>query len=131
MESWELFVVVTCLCMFQLAPINDFSALTPVVWELWRWYERVSKRFRTESITKYMLTNINTHWEVKQRVMATKLIRLTHKIAIRPPLVAESCTICSSRSRRPVRKRLDTSSHRGMLEMKWFRELHSQNSYFY
>jgi hypothetical protein len=38
--------------------------------------------------------------------MATKLTRLTHKIAIRLHLVAESCTICSSRSRRPVRKLL-------------------------
>jgi hypothetical protein len=42
--------------------------------------------------------------------MAAKLTRLTHKLAIRQ-LVAESCTICSSRSRRPVRKLLDTSSH--------------------
>jgi hypothetical protein len=40
--------------------------------------------------------------------MATKLSRLTHKIAIQLRLVAESCTICSSNSRRPVRKLLDT-----------------------
>jgi hypothetical protein len=33
----------------------------------------------------------------------------THKTAIQLYLVAESCTICSSRSRRPVRKLLDTS----------------------
>jgi len=39
------------------------------------------------------------------------LIRLTHKIAIQVHLVAESCTICSSRSRRPVRKLLDTPSY--------------------
>jgi hypothetical protein len=39
-----------------------------------------------------------------------KLTRLTHKIAIRLHLVAESCTICSSRSRQPVRKLLDTPS---------------------
>jgi hypothetical protein len=32
----------------------------------------------------------------------------THKIAIRLHLVAESCTICSFRSRRPVRQLLDT-----------------------
>jgi hypothetical protein len=38
--------------------------------------------------------------------MAAKLIRLTLKIAIKLQLVAESCTICSSRSRRPVRKLL-------------------------
>jgi len=31
-------------------------------------------------------------------VMAAKLTRLTHKIAIKLHLVAESCTICSSRS---------------------------------
>jgi hypothetical protein len=43
--------------------------------------------------------------------MAAKLTRLTHKIAIQLHLVAESCTICSSRSRRPVRKLLDTLSY--------------------
>jgi hypothetical protein len=43
--------------------------------------------------------------------MAAKLARLTHKIAIQLHLVAESCTICSSRSRRPVRKLLDTPSY--------------------
>jgi hypothetical protein len=42
--------------------------------------------------------------------MAAKLARLTHKIAIQLHLVAESCNICSSRSRRPVRKLLDTPS---------------------
>jgi hypothetical protein len=54
---------------------------------------------------------INTRWEATQRIMAAKLTRLIHKIAIQLHLVAESCTICSSRSRRPVRK-LDTSSCR-------------------
>jgi hypothetical protein len=43
--------------------------------------------------------------------MATKLTRLTNKIEIQLYLVAESCTICSSRSRRPVRKLLDTPSY--------------------
>jgi hypothetical protein len=33
-------------------------------------YEGVTKSFRTESITKYMLTKINTRWEASQRVMA-------------------------------------------------------------
>jgi len=42
--------------------------------------------------------------------MATKLTRLTHKIAIQLHLVAESCTTFSSRSRWPVRKLLDTPS---------------------
>jgi hypothetical protein len=42
---------------------------------------------------------------------AAKLTRVTHKIAIQLHLVAESCTICSSRSRRPVPKLLDTPSY--------------------
>jgi hypothetical protein len=40
--------------------------------------------------------------------MAAKLTRLIHKIAIQLQLVAESCTICSSQSRQPVQKLLDT-----------------------
>jgi len=48
------------------------------------------------------------------RVLLKNLIatdtRLTHKIAIQLHLVSENCTICSSRSRRPVRKILDTLS---------------------
>jgi hypothetical protein len=43
--------------------------------------------------------------------MTANLTRLTHKIAIQLHLVAESCTICSSRSKRPVRKLLDTLSY--------------------
>jgi len=43
--------------------------------------------------------------------MAAKLTRLTHKIAIKLHLVPESCTICSSRYRRPVLKLLDTPSY--------------------
>jgi hypothetical protein len=70
----------------------------------------VSKSFRTESITKYTLITTNTCWEATQRVMVAKLTRLTNKIAIQLHLVAESCTICSSRSMRPVRKLLDTPS---------------------
>jgi hypothetical protein len=58
-----------------------------------------------------MLTFGITRWEATQSVMAAKLTRLTHKIAIQPHLVAESCTICSSRSRRPVLKLLDTPSY--------------------
>jgi len=45
--------------------------------------------------------------------MAAKLTRLTHKIAIQLHVVAGSCTICSSRSRRTVRKLLDTPSYFG------------------
>jgi hypothetical protein len=40
--------------------------------------------------------------------MVAKLTRLTQTIAMQLYLVAESCTICSSRFRRPVRKLLDT-----------------------
>jgi hypothetical protein len=43
--------------------------------------------------------------------MAAKLTRLTHKIAIKLHLVAESCTVYNSRARRPVRKLLDTPSY--------------------
>jgi hypothetical protein len=43
--------------------------------------------------------------------MAAKLSILTHKIVIQLHLLAESCAICSSRSRRPVRKLLPTTSH--------------------
>jgi hypothetical protein len=64
-------------------------------------YKIVSKSFRTESITKWT-TTINTRWKATQRVMAAKLNRLTHKIAIRLHLVVESCIIYSSHSRRPV-----------------------------
>jgi hypothetical protein len=71
-------------------------------------YEGVSKSFWTESITDYMLTTINTRSETTQRVMVTKLTKLTHNIAIQLHLVAESSTICSSRSRRSVRTLLDT-----------------------
>jgi hypothetical protein len=74
-------------------------------------YEGVSKSFRAEPITKYTLTTINTRWEATQRVMVAKLTGLTHKIAIQLHLVAESCTICGSRAKRPVRKLLDTPSY--------------------
>jgi len=53
---------------------------------------------------------INTQ-ESTQRIIAAKLTRLTHKIAIQLPLVAESCTICSSHSKWPIGKLLDTPSY--------------------
>jgi len=43
--------------------------------------------------------------------MAQKLARLTHKIAIQPHLMAESCTVCSFRSMWSVRKLFDTPSY--------------------
>jgi len=49
--------------------------------------------------------------------MAVKLRRLTHKIATQLHLVAESCTVFSSRSRWPVRKLLGTPSYSFALEV--------------
>jgi hypothetical protein len=69
------------------------------------------QKFPDWVITKYMLTFGIIRWEATQRVMAAKPTRLTHKIAIYLHLVAESCTICSSCSRRPVRKLLNTPSY--------------------
>jgi hypothetical protein len=47
--------------------------------------------------------------------MAAKLTKLTHKIAIQLHLVAETSTICSSCSRRSVRKLLVTPSYNAMI----------------
>jgi len=57
---------------------------------------------------KIYVYNSKTGWEATRRIMAAKFNRLTHKIAIQLHLVAESCTICSSSFRPPVRKLLDT-----------------------
>jgi hypothetical protein len=43
--------------------------------------------------------------------MAEKFNRPNHKIAIQLHIVAENCTSCSSFSRRPVRKLMDTPSY--------------------
>jgi len=45
-------------------------------------YEGVSESFQIESLMKYTLTFGITCGEAAQRVMAAKLTRLTHKIAI-------------------------------------------------
>jgi hypothetical protein len=92
-----------------LGVVTEFAALLECM------NEGVSKSFRTESITKYTLATINTRWEATQTVMAAKLTRLTHKIEIKLHLVAKSCTICSSCSRRPVRKLLNTSPYNNKL----------------
>jgi hypothetical protein len=68
-------------------------------------------KWAPDLLTKYTLTFSITRCCPLQRVMTSKLTRLTHKIAIQPYLVAKSCTICSSRSRLPVRKLLDTPSY--------------------
>jgi len=49
--------------------------------------------------------------------MATKPTRLIHKVVIQLHLAAESCTICSSRSRRQVPKLMDTPSYTGLLKI--------------
>jgi len=49
--------------------------------------------------------------------MEAKLTRLTHKIEIQLHLVAESCTICSPRSRRSVRELLDTLSYNSCITL--------------
>jgi len=43
--------------------------------------------------------------------MVVKVARLTDKISMQLHLVAESCTICSSRTGEPVQKLLVTSSY--------------------
>jgi hypothetical protein len=80
-------------------------------------YPKVSGLDHTKWTTK------NTRWEATKRIMTTKLTRLTHKIAILH-LVAESCTICSSRCRRPVRKLFDTPSY-----VRTYVHMHARHAY--
>jgi hypothetical protein len=98
------------------------------------------QKFPDWVITKYTLTTINTRWETTQRVMAAKLTRLTHKIAMQLHLVAESFTICNSRSWRPVRKLLNTPSYTFLVWLLlvscvvWYRgkdEAKYENIYWY
>jgi hypothetical protein len=60
-------------------------------------------------------TTINTRCEAIQKVMAAKLTRLAHRMAIQLHLMAESYTICSSHSRWPVRKLFDIPSYIGII----------------
>jgi hypothetical protein len=105
--------------LFLYYPVQCFPLLCAFVSQMFTCHkylaknklcEGVSKSFRTESITKYTLTFGIACWETTERVVAAKLTRLTHKIAIQLHLVAESYSICSSLSRRPVRKLLVTPS---------------------
>jgi hypothetical protein len=118
-STWIFTAVKTSNLAIPMCQIQSFVQVRDTAAPLCSWcpldlkhisYEGVSKCFRTESITKYTPTTINTRGEATQSVMIVNLTRLTHKIAIQLHLVAESCTICSSYSRRPVRKRLDTPS---------------------
>jgi hypothetical protein len=63
--------------------IRSFSVVCPAGYR--KSCEGVSKSFRTESIKEI---TINTLREATQRVMAAKLTRLTHRIAIQLRLVA-------------------------------------------
>jgi len=58
--------------------------------------------------------------------MAAELTRLTHKITIQFNLVAESCTICSSRSRWAVRKLLGTPSFKSVYSGDSYHNLYSE-----
>jgi hypothetical protein len=112
MSQTESVSLVSCI-IFHIQ--CHFESL-PRIWRVYVWfslpvYEGLSKSFRTGSITKYTLTTINTRWEATQSVTAVKLTRMTHSIAIQLHLMAESFTICSSRSRWPVRKLLDIPSY--------------------
>jgi len=72
---------------------------------------------------KYTLTFAITRWETTKIFMPAKPTRLTHKTAIYLRLMAESCTICSSRSKRPVRNLLDTTSYMKIFSILCVEEL--------
>jgi hypothetical protein len=75
------------------------------------------------------LNEINNRWEATQVITAAKLTRLTHKIAIKLHLVAQSCIICSSCSRRPVRKPLEYSlKHLNLERLRGWEILHKQRA---
>jgi hypothetical protein len=112
--TWFNYFCFYCSSFFSTASTLSSKIYSFLLWpdkfypDVQLMYEGVSKSFRTESITKYMLTKINIRLGATQRIMAAKLTRLTHKISIQLHLVAENYTICSSSPRRPVRKLLDT-----------------------
>jgi len=83
-------------------------------------YYGVSKSFQTESITKYTLTTNKP--SLRSNI---KLTRLTHNTEIQLHLVAESCIICSSRNKWPVRKLLDIPSYMYILPLQQEAKLHT------
>jgi len=123
-RTWVIHSILICSCTHYVRAISTKSHITVPIWH-WYYIRKTWKQmllhyckctsvypsFQTESIMKYTLTKIQTHWEATQRIMATKLTILTHKIVIKLQLVAENCTICSSHSKWPVWKLLDTSSY--------------------
>jgi hypothetical protein len=78
--------------------------------KLLSWIWRCIQKF-LNWVNNEKTTTVNTYWEATQKVMVGKLTKLTHKIVIQLHLVAESCTICSSHSRWPFQKLLDTPSY--------------------
>jgi hypothetical protein len=111
-----MWILWTCVLWYFVYIFN--SSILFVFWDTRRWIKskstirsKLTHHRQNPTETKYMFATINTRWEATQRVMAAKLTRLTHKIVIQLHLVAESCTICISRSSRPVRILLDTSSY--------------------
>jgi hypothetical protein len=112
----------SCKLFWNFAPCN-FKLYFETLQRVWylrsdqrisffqREYKGVSKSFRTELIKKYMLRKLSTCFEAKQRVMAANLTWLNTEIYTQMHVVAESCTVCSSSSRRPVRKLLDTPTY--------------------
>jgi hypothetical protein len=77
-----------------------------------------NQKFPDWVITKYTPIFGITRWKAKHRVMTAELSRLTHKIAMQLLLVAGSCTIYCSHSRRSLRQLLDTPSY-GIKELQW------------
>jgi hypothetical protein len=118
-------VKVTC-CEARCSPFLFTSVLVCST----RFVRGCILKFPDWVITKYTLTTINARWEATRRVMTAKLTRLTHTIAIQLHLVAESFTICSSRSRRPVRKILDRPSYDCSVSYltNWFLVAESEDS---
>jgi len=84
---------VNCIELQQVEQINEVD-------KVWGYVQKFADWIDNETTTT---TTPNTRWESIQKVMAAKRTRLTHKIVIQLHLVLETCTICSSLSRWPVR----------------------------
>jgi hypothetical protein len=94
---------------------------SPVVCDLFTWrkpLEPLNKRGCIQKFPDWINNEIYAYlWYYS--FLAAKLTRLTHRIEIQLHLVAESYIIRSSRSRRPVRKLLDTPSYTASLFLIW------------
>jgi hypothetical protein len=103
---------------FPVSLICELLRLPTKIWQFsCQWNESLCKRAypKVSGLSHNEINNnkhsLRSNTKGIQKVMAGKLIILTHKIAIQLHLVTESCTICSFRSRMPVRKLLDTPSY--------------------